>query len=67
MTLDSADAGIRRKEIGPVKMHFEIPMFNVSRVKVKSLKVADVDKEKEPIMRWVRYVTQANSFVCRAV
>jgi len=66
MSLDNADAGIKRKEVGPVRMHFEIPMFNVSKLKVKSLRIAETEKEKSPIMRWVRYVTQANSYICRA-
>jgi AP-4 complex subunit mu-1 len=66
MTLDNADAGIKRKEVGPVRMQFEIPMYNVSKLKIKALKIADSEKAKVAIMRWVRYVTQANSYICRA-
>jgi len=28
-----------RKEIGPVSLNFEIPMFNVSKLQVKYLKI----------------------------
>mmetsp|Transcript_4578 Transcript_4578/g.3083 ORF Transcript_4578/g.3083 Transcript_4578/m.3083 type:complete len:208 (+) Transcript_4578:729-1352(+) len=57
-----------RKEIGPISINFEIPMYNVSRLAVKYLKIANpqgfTGKNYNPY-RWVRYVTQSSSYVCR--
>ncbi|KAK7385386.1 hypothetical protein VNO78_31103 [Psophocarpus tetragonolobus] len=52
------------KESGPVSMTFTIPMYNVSRLQVKYLQIAKKSATHEPY-RWVRYVTQANSYVAR--
>ncbi|TFJ87250.1 hypothetical protein NSK_001582 [Nannochloropsis salina CCMP1776] len=56
--------GSARKEIGPVSMSFEIPMYNVSNLQVRYLRISEQQKSYNPY-RWVRYVTQASSFVCR--
>lgn len=52
------------KELGPISMGFEIPMYNVSNLQVKYLRIAEQGKGSNPY-RWVRYVTQASSYVCR--
>ncbi|KAL3830396.1 hypothetical protein ACJIZ3_019198 [Penstemon smallii] len=52
------------KEAGPVSMTFTIPMYNPSRLQVKYLQIAKKTKAYNPY-RWVRYVTQANSYVAR--
>ncbi|XP_051126548.1 AP-4 complex subunit mu [Andrographis paniculata] len=52
------------KEAGPVSMTFTIPMYNPSRLQVKYLQIAKKTKNSNPY-RWVRYVTQANSYVAR--
>ncbi|XP_050213926.1 AP-4 complex subunit mu isoform X2 [Mercurialis annua] len=52
------------KEAGPVSMTFTIPMHNVSRLQVKYLQIAKKSNTYNPY-RWVRYVTQANSYVAR--
>ncbi|KAJ0476740.1 putative Longin-like domain superfamily, Mu domain, AP-2 complex subunit mu superfamily protein [Helianthus annuus] len=52
------------KEAGPVSMTFTIPMYNCSRLQVKYLQIAKKSKTYNPY-RWVRYVTQANSYVAR--
>ncbi|EPS69822.1 hypothetical protein M569_04942, partial [Genlisea aurea] len=52
------------KEAGPVSMNFTIPMYNPSRLQVKYLQIAKNSKNPNPY-RWVRYVTQANSYVAR--
>ncbi|KAK4387692.1 AP-4 complex subunit mu [Sesamum angolense] len=52
------------KEAGPVSMTFTIPMYNPSRLQVKYLQIAKKTKSSNPY-RWVRYVTQANSYVAR--
>ncbi|XP_015571597.1 AP-4 complex subunit mu isoform X1 [Ricinus communis] len=52
------------KEAGPVSMTFTIPMYNASRLQVKYLQIAKKSNTYNPY-RWVRYVTQANSYVAR--
>ncbi|XP_068636780.1 AP-4 complex subunit mu-like [Aristolochia californica] len=52
------------REAGPVSMTFTIPMYNASRLQVRYLQVAKMSKTYNPY-RWVRYVTQANSYVAR--
>uniref|UniRef100_A0A7S1FZ06 MHD domain-containing protein n=1 Tax=Corethron hystrix TaxID=216773 RepID=A0A7S1FZ06_9STRA len=53
-----------RKEVGPVSMNFEVPMFNVSNLQVRYLRLANQIPGYSPY-RWVRYVTQSSSYVCR--
>lgn len=62
--MSGAGVGSARKEIGPVSMSFEIPMYNVSNLQVRYLRISEQQKSYNPY-RWVRYVTQASSFVCR--
>ncbi|XP_031394499.1 AP-4 complex subunit mu [Punica granatum] len=52
------------KESGPVSMTFIIPMHNASGLQVKYLQIAKKSSTYNPY-RWVRYVTQANSYVAR--
>uniref|UniRef100_A0A0D9X1L0 MHD domain-containing protein n=1 Tax=Leersia perrieri TaxID=77586 RepID=A0A0D9X1L0_9ORYZ len=52
------------KEAGPVNMNFTIPMYNSSKLQVRYLQIAKKSKTYNPY-RWVRYVTQANSYVAR--
>lgn len=53
-----------RREIGPINMSFEIPMYNVSNLQVRYLRIAENMPGYAPY-RWVRYVTQSSSYVCR--
>ncbi len=53
-----------KKEFGPISMRFEIPMYNASKLQVRYLRIADPSAKYKPY-RWVRYVTQSNSYVCR--
>lgn len=53
-----------KKEVGPVSLTFEIPMYNVSNLQVRYLRIAEMHKSYNPC-RWVRYVTQSSSYVCR--
>lgn len=53
-----------RQQLGPINMCFEIPMYNVSNVQVRYLRVAENMVGYTPY-RWVRYVTQSSSYVCR--
>ncbi|CAA2985075.1 AP-4 complex subunit mu [Olea europaea subsp. europaea] len=64
LTCSQESHGNITKEAGPVSMTFTIPMYNPSRLQVKYLQIAKKTKTSNPY-RWVRYVTQANSYVAR--
>ncbi|KAL7175860.1 hypothetical protein ACSBR2_029438 [Camellia fascicularis] len=64
LTFSQESHGNITKEAGPVSMTFTIPMHNTSRLQVKYLQIAKKSKTCNPY-RWVRYVTQANSYVAR--
>nr|GLL48132.1 AP-4 complex subunit mu-like isoform X2 [Ipomoea trifida] len=64
LTFSQEAHGNITKEAGPVSMTFTIPMYNPSRLQVKYLQIAKKSKTYNPY-RWVRYVTQANSYVAR--
>lgn len=64
ITLESQVTPLIKKEIGPVTMNFEIPMYNVSNLQVRYLRIAETHKSYNPY-RWVRYITQSSSYVCR--
>lgn len=53
-----------RKQIGPLNMSFEIPMYNVSNLQVRYLRIVDSGPKYKPY-RWVRYVTKSSSYMCR--
>jgi AP-4 complex subunit mu-1 len=53
-----------RKDMGPISMSFEIPMYNVSQLQVQHLKIVERNKAYNP-HRWVRCLTHAESYVCR--
>mmetsp|Transcript_21717 Transcript_21717/g.42674 ORF Transcript_21717/g.42674 Transcript_21717/m.42674 type:complete len:450 (-) Transcript_21717:38-1387(-) len=53
-----------RREVGPVSVSFEIPMFNASQLQVKYLRIVEQHRTYNP-HRWVRYVSQSASYVCR--
>ncbi|KAL8427946.1 hypothetical protein Efla_003460 [Eimeria flavescens] len=53
-----------RSEFGPATLGFEIPMYSVSSLQVRYLRVAERQGGFNPF-RWVRYVTQSSSYVCR--
>jgi AP-4 complex subunit mu-1 len=63
VTLSEASTAAIRKEVSPISMHFEVPMYSASRVHIKYLRTSNqVGYEME---RWIRYVSRANSYVCR--
>lgn len=64
ITLSTPSTGSVRKEMGPIGMTFEIPMYNVSHLQVRYLRIAEANKSYKPY-RWVRYVTQSSSYMCR--
>jgi len=52
------------KEMGPVSLAFEIPMYNISQLQVQHLKIVERNKSYNP-HRWVRCLTHAESYICR--
>nr|CAB3454988.1 unnamed protein product [Digitaria exilis] len=64
LTFSQESHGNLTKEAGPVNMNFTIPMYNASKLQVRYLQIAKKSKTYNPY-RWVRYVTQANSYVAR--
>ena len=55
-----------RREIGPIALTFEVPMYNVSNLQVRYLRIPDHARHSTyKYKRWVRYVTQSSSYVCR--
>ncbi|KAJ3673415.1 hypothetical protein LUZ60_006789 [Juncus effusus] len=64
LTFSGEAHGNITKEAGPVNMNFTIPMYNCSKLQVRYLQIAKKSKTYNPY-RWVRYVTQANSYVAR--
>lgn len=64
ITLTSNKTNECRKELGPVTLNFEIPTYNISKLQVKELKILTNEKNYNA-SRWVRCITQANSYVAR--
>ncbi|XP_020586822.1 AP-4 complex subunit mu-like isoform X1 [Phalaenopsis equestris] len=64
LTFSQESHGNLTKEAGPVSMNFTIPMYNASKLQVRYLQIAKKSKTYNPY-RWVRYVTQSNSYVAR--
>mmetsp|Transcript_36411 Transcript_36411/g.91475 ORF Transcript_36411/g.91475 Transcript_36411/m.91475 type:complete len:449 (+) Transcript_36411:652-1998(+) len=53
------------KDFGPVSLSFIIPMYNPSGLQVRYLQILE-DYGKDKPYRWVRYLTQSNSYVFRS-
>lgn len=53
----NANAYNSRKEISPINVSFEIPMYNVSNLHIKYLRIEERGEKKTNPFRWVRYVT----------
>jgi AP-4 complex subunit mu-1 len=64
IALDAPATSATKREIGPVSMTFEIPMYNVSSLQIRFLQISETHKEYNPF-RWVRYVTLSSSYVSR--
>ena len=56
--------GNLRKQVGPISLDFDIPMHNISHLKVKYLKINQIHSQGQAF-RWVRYMTRANSYIVR--
>jgi len=65
VTLSAPCTAAMRKEVGPIALSFEIPMYNVSNLQVRYLRINDSSTKRNAPNRWVRYVTQSSNYVCR--
>lgn len=52
------------KEIGPISISFEIPMYTCSGLEIRQLRLAERAQTYEAA-RWIRYITQSRSYICR--
>ncbi|CAD5185838.1 unnamed protein product [Musa acuminata subsp. malaccensis] len=64
LTFSQESHGNIAREAGPINMNFTIPMYNASKLQVRYLHIAKKSPSYNPY-RWVRYVTQSNSYVAR--
>lgn len=64
ITLQNNNPKECKKELGPITMSFEIPTYTVSKLQVKELKIMTIEKGYN-LVRWIRSLTQANSYVIR--
>ncbi|CRG96243.1 AP-4 complex subunit mu, putative [Plasmodium gallinaceum] len=53
-----------KRDFGPIYILFEIPMFNLSKLRIKYLRIIENYKSSNT-HRWVRYITQSSSYVYR--
>ncbi|GAB5367726.1 hypothetical protein AAMO2058_001255800 [Amorphochlora amoebiformis] len=66
IVLTKAHTNSVKKEIGPISMQFEVPLYNPSSLQVRYLRIMPTapGQSTNPY-RWVRYVTKSQSYVCR--
>lgn len=64
IALSQSSAASLRKELAPVRMAFEIPMYNASGLQVRYLHIAEDSKAYKPY-RWVRYVSTTDNYIIR--
>ncbi len=66
VSLNSQSSVSIQKEFGPVSLQFNLPLFNSSRLQVKYLQIMNQSAEKgQNPARWIRYMTEASSYICR--
>lgn len=53
-----------RKELGPIKMSFEVNNYMASSMYIKYLRI-EGHGQKNPPQRWLRYITQSSSYISR--
>ena len=54
-----------RKDIGPVKVSFEVNNYTPSSLFIKYLRPVSGYDTKKPPQRWIRYITTSNSYISR--
>eukprot|EP01105_Mastigella_eilhardi_P001821 TRINITY_DN1219_c0_g1_i2.p1 TRINITY_DN1219_c0_g1~~TRINITY_DN1219_c0_g1_i2.p1 ORF type:complete len:436 (+),score=80.85 TRINITY_DN1219_c0_g1_i2:269-1576(+) len=64
VTLSQPCTSSVKKEVGPVNMQFDVPMWNCSHVQIRSVTVEARDAGQAPY-RWVRHFTTSTSYLRR--
>jgi len=64
INLDSDILGNHKKEIGPLSLSFDIPMYICSNVLIKGVKITGDQKAAE-VNKWVRSMTKVGSYIQR--
>lgn len=49
-----------KKQIGPITMKFEMPLYNISGLQIRFLKFEDVGTGSDGPSRWVRYICKSD-------
>jgi len=57
-------SGNYKKEVGPISLSFEIPMYLCSSFGVQYLRIADQNSTVVPF-KWVRTLTKSSSYIVR--
>lgn len=57
------ESEVRRQQLGPVRILFEIPYFTMSGMQVRYLKI--MEKSGYPALPWVRYITENGDYQFR--
>ena len=66
ISLNSQSSVSVKKEFGPVSLEFNLPLFNSSKLQVKYLQILNQSTEKgQNPARWIRYMTESSSYICR--
>jgi len=53
-----------KREVGPIGLDFEIPMYRCSQMQIRYLRALENEKELKPY-RWVRSITKSDSYMAR--
>lgn len=64
LTTSENDQRNVKKDLGPISMEFEVPMYVCSGLNIRFLRVTERGRNYVPF-RWVRYITHSNSYVFR--
>lgn len=66
LNLDNDVSGNHKREIGPISLSFDIPMYICSNVLIKGVKITGGDPQKQnEVSKWVRSMTKVGSYIQR--
>ena len=63
VSLGTEELEAKRRQLGPIRVLFEIPYFTMSGMQVRYLKI--VEKSGYPALPWVRYITESGEYQFR--
>lgn len=64
ITLETNTPKESRRELGPIMLSFDLPNYNVSTFQIKELNIVS-NKKKYCVNKWIKVITQANSYTAR--